>query len=322
MRNDIGALGGYFELELANTGSLYHDDAIAFNSGRNSFEYILICKEYKRIHIPFFTCDVILQPLKRLKLEYDFYHIDESFKPIIRTFNEGDAILYTNYFGLNQNNIDNLLGEFKNIIIDNSQAFFDLPKKDVCTFYSPRKFFGLPDGGFVYGATEISAAQYDLDSSKDRMMHLLGRIEQDAEIDYNLYKINESKLDNQPIKLMSNITQKLLNGLNFDEIVRKRVYNFGFLHNYLKQANRLSVFIESASMTCPLIYPYWVDNGEELRDILSSNRIYTASYWPNVLQWVDKKTIEYNLTRNIVCLPIDQRLSNVELLKIIEVING
>lgn len=322
MRNSKGAIGGYFELELASRGSIYHDQALALNSGRNAFEHILICKKYKRIHIPYFTCEVMLQPIKRLNLQFVFYHIDHSLMPILKSYKEGDAILYTNYYGLNQKNIETLICEFKNIIIDNSQAFFDPPSKDVCTFYSPRKFLGLPDGGFAYCTTEISADHYEIDSSADRMMHLLGRIERDAEIDYNLFKINDAKLNNQPIKQMSIITQKLLNSVNFDEVIRKRIDNFNFIHNDIKQSNRFTEFIDRARIICPLIYPYLVENGDELRDVLRSNRIYTASYWPNVLNWVDKSTFEYELTKNIVCIPIDQRLSDKELSAIINVING
>ena len=35
------AIGGYFELELNDYGTIFHDNAIALNSARHAFEYIL-----------------------------------------------------------------------------------------------------------------------------------------------------------------------------------------------------------------------------------------------------------------------------------------
>ena len=63
MKNEIG---GYFQLEL-NKDREYHDKAIALNTGRNALEYILRAKIFKKIYLPFYTCDVLLEPLKKLK---------------------------------------------------------------------------------------------------------------------------------------------------------------------------------------------------------------------------------------------------------------
>ncbi len=309
MQNTESAIGGYFELEISNRGSVYHDIALALNSGRNAFEYILFNKSYKRIHIPYFTCDVMLQPIIKLNLEYVFYRIDETFKPLINDYRTDDALLYTNYFGLNHHNIELLINEYPNVIIDNAQAFFDKPADKVSTFYSPRKFFGLPDGGFVYAEDVTPIQHYEQDNSCNRIMHLLTRIEYGAESGFELFKTNDAELDNQSIKLMSNLTQKLLNGVDFENVINKRCNNFNFLHQHLKYTNKLTQFINNATITCPMIYPYLVENGENIRKILANNRIYSAMYWPNVLEWVGSDYLEYNFAKNIVCLPIDQRYS-------------
>jgi hypothetical protein len=316
------AIGGYFELEISNRGSVYHDNALALNSGRNAFEHILTARGYKRIHIPYFTCDVILQPIKKLNLEFVFYHIDETFKPLINNYRTDDAILYTNYFGLNHHNIELLVNEYQNLIIDNAQAFFDNPIDGVSTFYSPRKFLGLPDGGFVYDNNAPSNKKYEKDNSLDRIMHLFIRIENGAESGYDFFKANDAKLDNQPIKLMSSLTKKILNGVDFDDVIKKRLNNFNYIHKYLKYTNKLTSLIDNATITCPMVYPYWVHNGTELRKLLTSNKIFTATYWPNVLEWVENNAIEFEFTNNIVCIPIDQRISSIESDLIMKLVNG
>ena len=98
----IDAIGGYFGLEL-RSGEHYHKNAIRLNTARNCFEYVLRARGYRKVYIPYYTCDVMLEPLKKLHVEYEFYPIDINLEPkndIV--LNEGEAFLYTNYYGLKQ----------------------------------------------------------------------------------------------------------------------------------------------------------------------------------------------------------------------------
>ena len=316
MRNTKSTIGGYFELEISSRGTLYHDNALALNSGRSAFEHILKSKQFKRIHIPYFTCDVILETIKRLNLDYSFYHIQDDFKPILPNYQSCDALLYTNYFGLNANNIEVLSKTLQNIIIDNAQAFYDKASPQVCTFYSPRKFFGVPDGGFVYGTHEIDGNVYEMDNSIDRMMHLLTRIELGAEAGYPLFKENDARLNNQPVKRMSMLTRSLLNGIDYKQVLYKRLQNFDQMHQRLKESNKLAAWIDGAKITCPMVYPYWVEKGAAVRKRLAQQNIYTATYWPNVLEWVKSNALEFELTKNIVCIPVDHRVALKDINKI------
>ena len=63
------SIGGYFELELSSSGE-YFPKSIALNTGRNAFEYILKVRYYKKVYIPYYTCDVMLEPIKKLKVDY------------------------------------------------------------------------------------------------------------------------------------------------------------------------------------------------------------------------------------------------------------
>jgi hypothetical protein len=313
-------IGGYFELELNDFGSVYHDSALALNSGRNAFEYIILQQGYTRVHIPYFTCDVLLEPLKRNNIEYLFYNINDAFLPVNLEMSESDALLYTNYFGINQNGVGEVIKSFKHVIIDNSQAFFDLPLENTDTFYSPRKFFGLPDGGFAYTSEVNRINNLETDQSSGRMEHLIVRIENGAESGYIAFKENDKKVSDQTVKGMSNITQKLLKNIYFNKVVNTRLDNFKFLHYHLKSMNKLSSLIDSTNYFGPMLYPLWVENAQLLRDKLLENKIYTATYWPNVLNWTASDSLEWNFTKNILCLPIDQRINTVELSQIVNLL--
>lgn len=196
----MDAIGGYFGLELRK-GEHYHKNALRLNTARNCFEYIIRVRKYKKIYIPYYTCEVILEPIKKLGLEYEFYQIDKSLNPIEEFYLEKDqAFLYTNHFGLKQSTVNYLATQYnKQLIVDNAQAFYAEPLHGIDTFYSPRKFFGVPDGGYLYidKYLDIESVQ---DHSYERISHLLKRIDLGAEQGYQDFKDNDDSLINQPIK--------------------------------------------------------------------------------------------------------------------------
>lgn len=55
------------------------------------------------------------------------------------------------------------------------------------------------------------------------------------------------------------------------------------------------------------MYPFWTANGREVRRRLIMNKIYIPILWQNVLQDLTEEKIEYQMTENILPLPIDQR---------------
>ena len=48
---------------------------------------------------------------------------------------------------------------------------------------------------------------------------------------------------------------------------------------------------------------------------------YVAMYWPNVLKWCTADMLEYELTNNIIALPIDQRYGSKEMDSIIKLLS-
>ncbi|MEM8520383.1 hypothetical protein [Flavobacterium sp. PL12] len=314
----MNAIGGYFELEL-NQNSIYHTDAIALNTGRNALEYILKANQYKKIYLPYFTCDVLLQPIEKLKLEYEFYFINEQLEPIFdyQKINIESCFLYTNYFGLKDKFITSLAQVCKNLVIDNAQSFYSKPVANIDTFYSSRKFFGVPDGSYVYSNNKIED-ELKKDISFERFEHLLRRIDQSAEDGYNSFCKNDKKLQNQPILAMSILTKNLMKSIDYDNVAIKRIDNYLCLEKELKSSNKLKLSFDGKIP--PMVYPFWATS--EIRAKLLQNKIYTAIYWPNVYDWSNKNSLEITLTEEIICLPIDQRQSKKELNKILKIVKN
>jgi hypothetical protein len=299
------AIGGYFELELPR-GKEYHQRALRLNSGRNAFEHLLRSKEYNKVFLPYYTCDAMLGPIHKLGLEHSFYNIDETMRPVFdyACLRGEDVFVYNNYFGVCDLQVKEVANNCKNLVVDNSQAFFSMPQPNVDTFYSPRKFFGVPDGAYLY-TDELLSINLEKDNSFARFDHLIKRIDVGSEFGYAGFKTNEAGLANQPIKLMSRLTQRLLESIEYLEIAERRKRNFKHLHTKLKSTNGLSINMDDVSV--PMVYPYFVPHGDEVKNKLISQRIFVATYWPNVLKTCPKNSLEYELANRTVFLPVDQR---------------
>jgi len=310
-------IGGYLELELRR-GEEYHDNAIRLNTGRNALEFILFTRKYSRVYIPYYTCDVILEPFKKLSVNYSFYSIDKNFEPIFNytQMMADEAFLYTNYFGLKDSFVNKLSRQCKNLIVDNSQAFYSIPIAKCDTFYSCRKYFGVPDGAYLY-LEGADSSHLLLDVSVDRLMHLVKRIDYNAEAGYNDFKINDEGLIGQPIKQMSNLSVSLLRNIDYEFVKEIRKKNFNILHDNLNESNKLNLSLAEDSV--PLVYPFLPEK-LSLREKLIKNKIFVATYWPNVLRSTNHESIEYMYASKLIPLPIDQRYSAKEMEQVLKLI--
>lgn len=314
-------VGGYFELELPDFGGFLHDDGVLLNSGRNALEYVLrSLPNVSHLWIPYYTCEVILEPIKKLDLSFSFYRIDERLE--IRDsidLRSGDYLLYTNYFGIKDKYVQYLVDRYgTHLIVDNAQAWFEDPMPGVSTVYSPRKFVGIPDGGIAYCPFGIDVEQFELDHSFDRCSHLLKRIDLGPSAGYRDFRENSEALINQPIQRMSRLTERLLRAIDYEAIKQKRRKNFLCLDERLKKDNLLS-FLDFSSFGSPMVYPF-LTKDNSLKERLIKNKIFVATYWPSVLNGEISSEWEFRLAQDLVCLPVDQRYGEQEMAEIVNLI--
>ena len=294
------AIGGYFELELPHF-SEYHSEALALNSGRFCLEYLLRVKQYSKVYIPYYTCDTVLEPIIKLGIPYEFYHITESYRiDGDISLAEDEALIYTNYWGLQNDYCEQLAGEYgKNLILDYTQAFYSKPISGIDTFYSCRKFFGVPDGGYLYTDTEVS---FDMaqDESYTRMDSLVKRIDISPESGYDDFQRVSDEFCSLDIRKMSKFTKRMMRGIDYDQIAQRRRSNYNYLRDALG-GEQLS------PDEVPMVFPFVSEYGQTLRKELITNRIFVAKYWPNVEDWAGSQAFETWLSNHIIPLPIDQR---------------
>lgn len=297
-------IGGYIELSQF-TGEILHNEAVALNSARNCLGYLIETKEIKKIVLPRFLCSSIEDICKRYQVPFRYYTINEDFLPQKIDLFEDEWLYLVNYYGqIGNEEIKKIKGKYENLIIDNVQAYFQKPVNGVDTIYTCRKYFGVPDGAFLYTDKYISRT-LEQDYSADRMKHLLGRYETLAKEYYSDYKKNESDFDNLPLRYMSRLTTNLLRGIDYKTVKIIRERNYLFLDRVFSAINQLTLTIPDG----PFMYPLYVQNGEKIRIKLQEQGIYISTLWPDVFNICAPQDVEYRMAKNILPLPCDQRYS-------------
>lgn len=322
--DQIKAIGGYFE--LAEKDCEYGRmpvDGVALNTCRNALEYIILqLGDAKRVYVPYYTCEAVIEPLKRMSLKYEFYHINEYLEIAEDIkLGTGDYLIANNYFGIKDAYITQLAKKYgERLIVDNAQALFAPVLNSIKAAYSTRKYVGVADGGFAVGVPSESSLKYELDNSSEHDSHLLIRKQKGAEAGFKDYQVNECKLDNQPIRRMSPQTQSILSFIDYEAVIQQRRKNYYYLTETLGEKNLIQL-PHMDSFACPMVYPF-MTNDESLRGRLIQNKVFVARYWPNVFEWCNESDLEFKLAMGILPIPVDHRYNEIEMNVIIQIINN
>lgn len=295
------------ELEVRRGGG-YHSDVLALNTATNCLKLIVRDFQPKVVYLPAYLCNVVLKAFEFGEAEIKHYSINARFEPEfpeLFSLGERDLLLYVNYFGVNAENVKHLADLYKaNLVVDNVHDFFCSPLGNLATIYSLRKFFGVPDGAllkYTFGREYVLKK----DVSIDRLGHLVKRIDQGPEAGYSDFVANERRLAGSQPMWMSDLTSKIMNGIDYSFVISKRNQNYRVLHQSLESRNKLRTLPNEPC--APLCYPFLVERGRRLREYLTANKVYTAKYWPNVVSAEKLSQFERFLCEDLVCLPVDQR---------------
>lgn len=267
------------------------DNKILLNSARNCLKYILRAYKIPKIHLPYYICPVVRQAIREENVKMEFYHINKFFMPK-KNFAEDEYILYPNYFGLCDEQSENLSKKNKNLILDNAHAFF-APKKGLASFSSPRKFFNVNDGGILEINTKISE---NFAQDEDRTIEIK---------DFESFCKNEFSIDDNPIKLMSEKTKNSLKNINFDEKISKNRKIFSKIDQKLKKTNILNLHLLKNST--PMCYPFLTEDFEEeekIAKMLEKEGIYLIKYGSNLPETYP----EFEFTK-ILMIPLIEKTS-------------
>lgn len=119
-----------------------------FKFARDALKYVIKKEQIKEIYIPYYLCDVMRHAVFEAGCKPIFYHIDDSFFPT-KTFQPNSYILYPNYFGICDKNVDKLIQTYPKVIVDNAHAYYAKPR-GFASFNSAKKFLPVKSGAKLW----------------------------------------------------------------------------------------------------------------------------------------------------------------------------
>lgn len=313
--------GGYLPLELNETGhyfAAYEKDMVMLQCGRMAFAYILRDTNANRLYLPRYLCPSVGEYLNR-SVEIVLYDVDEKFEPVGVSPEKEDYLLWVNFFGLaSPAQQEAILRRYKNVIFDNTQAFYAKPFMQAYNVYSCRKFFGVGDGAYLI-REGIGQIELEKNYGYESGGFLLKSLEMGTNEAYCEYLDNESRFEEEGLREMSVLSQKIMKSIDYRRAAERRRRNFYVLHEHLQEVNELKIELPGGAV--PMVYPLLVRN-KKLRQYLIGHKVYVSQWWKAVLQDPAGNAIEKKLSEYLLPLPVDQRYTKEDMLDIYHLVQN
>ena len=283
------------------------------NLGRNALRLLLESVSPKKIFVPSYSCETVHKVVEEIVQDVVYYHIDLDFLPVLgEEVSSSDYFIVNDYYGICQRKIDYFFENFNgNLIIDSSQSFFSQYNIKHSKFTSPRKFFGLTDGGILETNSDCSKIfnQLEIDKSSKRIEHIFACDETSKNEEYQSYLSYRRSIQNLPLMKVSVSTQVLFNTIDIEYCRKRRLENFKIIHECINDKNEIKLDFDIA----PMFYPFLIPTGNSLKKKLINSKIYLPSYWPKSPYINEFSPFEEHLRLNLCCIPIDQGISKEEM---------
>jgi hypothetical protein len=316
----MSAVGGFFELETScGSGHLWHPDSVALTSGRAGLRAILELARPARVLVPFYICDAALEPLRLLGIPFEFYSLTPTLDPVDEGWPADAGVLYVNYFGMKAAGADRLAALLgSRVVVDDTQAFFRRGRGSCWSFNSARKFFGVPDGAYVYGprACDIRPAP---PNDAAPAAHLSSRLAGDQELAYQQFLTAEAQVS-VDVRLPSRAASRLLEGIRYEEARTARRRNFTQLHERLAGVNALAMDLTLDADAAPFCYPF-LPSRRALHQALWQRQIFVPRLWPEVVSRPGGPFVwERDLAARLLPLPVDHRYGHDDMTRVMDAV--
>lgn len=311
-------IGCHFKFENFS-GNCYHNTDLLLSSGRNCLRYIIRERQITTLFLPYFLCESLTDVSLKEGINIIYYHLDNNMMPIIdqKQLDENSYLYFVNYYGMLHEKIEEVINNYKYVIIDNTHDFFDKKKYSADVIYNYRKYFGVPDGACIISNDLQRNEEYNTGKSINKIMEMVSRDETGDFFHYPSFADADKYFSNEDLCYMSHFTRNYLNAIDYYKILKQRLKNYRYLSSKLSDINMLDI----SKLELSYMYPFFFGEGTDLRDYLQKKGIYSQMLWPNVL-WNGSSKDEINLAQQAVLLPIDQRYSINDMEQIVSAVNG
>jgi len=349
-------IGSNFHLEsnercIERNCSKYNDSTnlVYLDSGRSAIK-LAIQNSFdtnKIAILPMFTCHAVIQPFIEYGYELRFYDIDINFNvnldEFIKLVDEvaPSVVLIHSYFGFDTlTGVREYLKHLRKagvcIIEDITHSYYMNEDNENVDFFvcSIRKWLGIPDGGFLRTTNSpiknIPLTSNDLFVAKQvEAMTLkskyLASNEKELKLKYSeLFTEAKKMLDIQrEVYKISDFSRNILQKSDITSIKEQRRSNYFFLLQYISQYKEIHIPFDTLQENeVPLYFPLLINNRAEFRMFMTKNNVFLPIIWPiSDLVVFNSSSQCKNIYEKIICIPCDQRYTNHDMLRIVQLIN-
>jgi hypothetical protein len=313
----IKPIGGFYEFIIPKKSFDFHKDAFYLSNGRACIRTIILNENISKCYIPNYTCDAVFHPFILENIKIEFYNIDNYLKPTnLPKLNKGEYFLYINYYGVKDDIVSILINEYgSNLIIDNTHSFFKKRIENNWSFTSARKYFGIPDGAFLYAPKKIKF-EYERFINYS-INHSIERLKSNQKEGFDYFTDYEKSLDSE-IKKISLFSEKMLSLVDIEDVKFKRKRNFNFFNDNLCEVNKIKFLIDED--TVPYCFPFLPSKVID-KKVFYRESVFIPSLWFDPQNRIDKSTqFELELSHGLLPLPIDERYSIDDLERVLKII--
>lgn len=276
---------------------------VELNLARNCLKYLIRTYGINEMFVPYYTCETVWNAVREENCAVKFYHIDKNFLPIAE-FPEKSYILYTNYYGLCTENCKILTTKYKNLIVDNSHAFF-APHTGLADFNSLRKFFDVTNGALLF--TENPSNEV---FEPDTLILPPAKFNRN----YERFLQNELVLNKEnTIKTISLNTKNILQNINLEQEKANRRAWFLKYNKIFGSDNQIKLPLKKTDV--PYCYPFCpkIETFNGYAEIFKKNNIKLLKLWKNFPENFDEAWLN-----NTAALPLDDTQTMQKITKIFE----
>lgn len=319
-------IGGKFGLarDLATAESsrlALKDQLLCALNGRSCIRVLVEQLGPSTVWMPSYLCPTMLQPLRQLGIEPSFYDVDDRLSvrdhAWLDLVGPRELVVFIDYFGFPCPR--ELLHEAAQrgawVLEDACQALLTEGVGQDAHFvlYSPRKFFGVPDGGILAYDAGIDLGDVCLDEPpagwwlRAFEAIVLRREFDSCGGDRRWFEMLADAAKTIPVGYyaMSEFSQIIcFHGTDFEAMAKARVANYSTLLGLL---SGLALFPELPSGVVPLGFPIRVENRDDVRQRLFKDEIYPPVHWLLEDAVPERFRESHRLSCRILTLPCDQR---------------
>ena len=334
---DSKTYGGFFPLEIGSVtdtrnASIEHlRFSLNFYNARSAIAELIKVNQIHDVMLPSYICPVVYQTVEKAGAKSRYFTINSDFSfdytVLSKMAKQETLVILPSYFGVYMPDIDVLIGIMHTtgcrILLDYAQALYEPCPEAFSAIYSPRKFLGVPDGGFLSIGKEsrlVPPPQPMIKVSPTVFGERLAchgvRLEYANGSSFDSFGHLEQTMPYGSLR-MSELAMSIFTAFDHDAACGIRRRNYNEIASFsadvlLVKLTLLPLLLASIPLCFPL--PVHKNIFSHLRSYLISNSVYVPHYWPDLTRTLD------DVHNTILALPIDQRYTSDDMSVIVKLI--